>query len=85
MCGRLANATVRSIHDRMPAVLEQADWPLWLGERRAPGRASAPSCRSDEVLRLWRISTRVNAPKNNDPTLLDRAIKSGQGGGPNPT
>jgi putative SOS response-associated peptidase YedK len=27
-----ANATVAPVHDRMPLVLEEADWPLWLGE-----------------------------------------------------
>jgi putative SOS response-associated peptidase YedK len=27
-----ANATVAPIHDRMPLVLEEADWSLWLGE-----------------------------------------------------
>jgi putative SOS response-associated peptidase YedK len=27
-----ANVTVALIHDRMPLVLEEADWPLWLGE-----------------------------------------------------
>ena len=29
-----ATGTVAEIHDRMPLVLEQADWPLWLGEVR---------------------------------------------------
>jgi hypothetical protein len=27
-----ANAAVGPIHDRMPLVLEDVDWPLWLGE-----------------------------------------------------
>jgi putative SOS response-associated peptidase YedK len=27
-----ANALLSPIHDRMPVVLEEADWPLWLGE-----------------------------------------------------
>jgi putative SOS response-associated peptidase YedK len=27
-----ANATMMELHDRMPVVLEQADWPVWLGE-----------------------------------------------------
>jgi putative SOS response-associated peptidase YedK len=30
-----ANATLATIHDRMPLVLEERDWPTWLGE--APG------------------------------------------------
>jgi putative SOS response-associated peptidase YedK len=28
-----ANAVVAPIHDRMPLVLDEKDWPIWLGER----------------------------------------------------
>ncbi|MFL5269495.1 MAG: SOS response-associated peptidase family protein [Stellaceae bacterium] len=28
-----ANEVVALIHDRMPVVLEEEDWPVWLGER----------------------------------------------------
>jgi putative SOS response-associated peptidase YedK len=44
-----SNVQVAPIHDRMPLVLEQTDWPLWLGE--APGDPAAllrPS--ADDVL-----------------------------------
>jgi len=34
-----ANSLVAPIHDRMPVVLEEEDWPVWLGER--PGDVSA--------------------------------------------
>ena len=27
-----ATGAIAEIHDRMPLVLEEADWPLWLGE-----------------------------------------------------
>ena len=27
-----ANETLQPLHERMPVVLEEADWPLWLGE-----------------------------------------------------
>jgi putative SOS response-associated peptidase YedK len=33
-----ATGVVADIHDRMPLVLEEADWPLWLGE--VPGDAA---------------------------------------------
>jgi putative SOS response-associated peptidase YedK len=29
-----ANSVVASIHDQMPLVLDEADWPVWLGEER---------------------------------------------------
>ena len=64
------NALMVPIHDRMPVVLEPADWPVLLGE--ADGGPAAPlRPAADGVLRAWPISTRVNAPRNNTPDLLD--------------
>jgi putative SOS response-associated peptidase YedK len=64
------NALTVPIHDRMPAVLEPADWPVWLGEADGdPVALLRPA--ADDVLRAWPISTRVNAPRNNTPDLLD--------------
>jgi putative SOS response-associated peptidase YedK len=44
-----ANASLWSIHDRMPLVLEEADWPLWLGE--VPG-AKVDRLRHDVTLAI---------------------------------
>ncbi len=66
-----ANATMRTLHERMPVVLEPADWPVWLGE--AEGDAAAlmrPA--GDHALRLWPVSRAVNSVRNNGATLLDR-------------
>jgi putative SOS response-associated peptidase YedK len=64
------NALMIPIHDRMPVVLEPADWPVWLGEADGdPTALLRPA--ADGVLRAWPISTRVNAPRNNTPDLLD--------------
>ncbi len=66
-----ANAMMRPIHDRMAVVLEPADWPVWLGEQDGdPARLLHPP--GDAVLRLWPVSPRVNAPRNNTADLLDR-------------
>jgi putative SOS response-associated peptidase YedK len=27
-----ANAVMTDIHDRMPVIIEQSDWPIWLAE-----------------------------------------------------
>ena len=65
-----ANATMRQLHERMPVILEPADWPAWLGE--APGEPSAllrPA--ADDVLRLWPVSRAVNNVRNHGPELLD--------------
>ena len=28
-----ANQIMSQVHNRMPVILEEADWPVWLGER----------------------------------------------------
>jgi putative SOS response-associated peptidase YedK len=64
-----ANAEMQVLHDRMPLVLEPADWPLWLGESRGDAPAllrPAP----DGTLSAWRVSSRVNSPKINDAELV---------------
>jgi putative SOS response-associated peptidase YedK len=64
-----ANGLMAPVHNRMPVVIEAADWPVWLGE--AEGDAAAllrPA--AEDVLRLWPVSSRVNAPRNNDAGLL---------------
>lgn len=65
-----ANALMRSIHDRMPLVLEPADWPMWLGEQEGDVAALLHPA-ADDVLRLQPVSTRVNTPKNDTADLLD--------------
>ncbi len=65
-----ANAMMRPIHDRMPAVLEAEDWPVWLGEQDGdPAGLLRPA--PDDALKLWPVSPRVNAPRNNTADLLD--------------
>ena len=58
------------IHDRMPVILEERNWPAWLGEEDGdlcamlhPGAAG--------LLRIWPVSVRVNRPANNGPELLE--------------
>lgn len=62
-----ANATVPELHDRMPVILEQKDWPVWLGEG-APAELLRPA--GEDVLRIWPVSRAVNSPRNNGPELL---------------
>ena len=66
-----ANGTMQQLHERMPVILEAADWPAWLGE--ADGDAPAlmrPA--ADDVLNLWPVSRAVNNVRNNGADLLDR-------------
>ena len=65
-----ANETLRPIHERMPVVLEAADWPLWLGEEdRDPATLLRPAPAG--TLRAWPVSLRVNSANQNDAALAD--------------
>ena len=66
-----ANATMRQLHERMPVILEAADWPAWLGEVEGDPQALLRPA-ADTVLRLWPVSRAVNNVRNNGPELLDR-------------
>jgi putative SOS response-associated peptidase YedK len=65
-----SNELVGQIHNRMPAILEPESYERWLGLEPDPHDLliTYPS----EAMTMWPISTRVNAPKNDDPSLLDR-------------
>ena len=65
-----SNELVGQIHDRMPAILEPAGYERWLGLEPDPHDLliTYPS----EQMTMWPISTRVNKPENDDPSLLDR-------------
>ena len=64
-----ANAEMAEVHDRMPAILEPADWETWLeGNDEAASALLRPAPAA--TLRLWPVSRRVNAPTANGPELL---------------
>ena len=53
-----ANEALRSLHERMPVVLEAADWPLWLGEAEGdPARLIRPS---EAGFRTWQVDAAIN-------------------------
>lgn len=65
-----ANDTARTIHDRMPVIVESGDWPVWLGEEDGDATALLRPA-DDNILRAWPVSRRVNSPANNEISLLD--------------
>ena len=73
-----ANELVADIHDRMPVILAQADYARWLGEEPDPRDLMRPF--PADLMRMWPISTRVNKPENDDPTIVD-ADRIGNGRG----
>ena len=57
------------LHERMPVVLEPADWAAWLGEQDGdPAALLRPSA---AAFRVWPVSTRVNNVRNNGPELME--------------
>jgi len=64
-----ANEALRPLHERMPVVLEEPDWPLWLGETDGdPGQLIRPSAVG---FRTWRVGTAVNNVRHDAASLLD--------------
>ncbi|HWN48929.1 MAG TPA: SOS response-associated peptidase family protein [Xanthobacteraceae bacterium] len=65
-----ANTLTRTIHDRMPVLLDKADIEPWMS-----GAAGAKLLRpaADDRLRLWQVSRRFNKTGSGDdhPTLID--------------
>ena len=64
-----ANPVLRLLHERMPVILEAADWPVWLGETE--GDTAALLRPSAAELRVWRVGTAVNNVRNDNAALLE--------------
>jgi putative SOS response-associated peptidase YedK len=64
-----ANALVAEIHDRMPLILARDDYAHWLGEEADPRELMRPFPAG--LMRMWPISTRVNKPENDDPSIIE--------------
>jgi len=63
-----SNELIARIHDRMPAILQPADYERWLGSDPDPHDLliTFPA----EPMKMWPISKRVNSPRNDDEGLL---------------
>jgi putative SOS response-associated peptidase YedK len=64
-----ANDLLAPIQDRMPVIIEQADWPVWLGEAEGdPAALLRPA--PNEVLRVWQVDRKVGNVRNDGPDLI---------------
>jgi len=61
---------VADIHDRTPVILAPADYVRWLSDEPDPRELMRPFPAG--LTRIWPISTRVNKPENNDPSIIER-------------
>jgi putative SOS response-associated peptidase YedK len=64
-----ANELVAEIHDRMPLIIAAGDYARWLGEEPDPQELMRPFAAA--AMRMWPISTRVNKPENDDPSIVE--------------
>jgi putative SOS response-associated peptidase YedK len=68
-----ASESIRSIHDRMPAILPGPAWEPWLDPAFADtgklSEALGPFDRN--ALQAWPVSRLVNAPRNEGPKLIE--------------
>jgi len=68
-----ANATLRSIHDRMPVIVPRDRWDAWLDpdETNPEALKSLMGPAPDDLLERYRVSSAVNHVARNDPTLIE--------------
>jgi putative SOS response-associated peptidase YedK len=64
-----ANPPLSLIQERMPVIIERADWKVWLGEEDDDLTALLRALPADR-LRVWAIERTVNSVKNDGPELL---------------
>jgi len=64
-----ANTLMRQVHDRMPVILEEADWDHWLDAGATGGEALMRPA-AEDVLELFPVSTRVGSVRNDGPDLI---------------
>lgn len=67
-----ANETLRSLHDRMPVILDPANHDLWLDADTIPWELE-PLLRPhpDEDMRFHPVTTRVNYVTHDDPACME--------------
>jgi putative SOS response-associated peptidase YedK len=66
------NGLMATLHDRMPVILNEQDWPKWLGEEPASVtelKALLVPCRSDRI-KMWPVDKRVGNVRNDDRDLV---------------
>lgn len=65
------NDAMAEIHNRMPVILDESDWPKWLGEEPATIEELLALLRPcpDEWLKIWPVDKRVGNVRNTGPEL----------------
>ena len=65
------NELMRTIHDRMPVIIEPGDYAAWLNaDNENPKALLRPY--PDSRMEAYPVSLRVNSPANDDSSLVER-------------
>jgi putative SOS response-associated peptidase YedK len=69
-----ANELVAPLHDRMPVILQEKDWPAWLGEVQASNDDLKGMLRPapPDQLQVWPVDRRVGNVKNEGAELAQQ-------------
>ncbi len=69
------NELMEPIHDRMPVILDEDDWPKWLGEEPANDNELKALLKPFPSARMtaWPVGKAVGSVKNTGPELIERA------------
>ena len=68
-----ASDDVAAIHDRMPAIIPQEAWSLWLDPNTTDAAAVQPLLRPypADAMKAYPVTTRVGSPRVDDPSLIE--------------
>ena len=66
-----SNEVIAKLHDRMPVILDRADWPKWLGEEPATDEELLAMLRPSpgQVLKVWPVDKKVGNVRNRGAEL----------------
>jgi putative SOS response-associated peptidase YedK len=69
------NALCADLHNRMPVILPQETWAMWLGEEPAePDQLKSIVVPYIGPMVAWAVSARVGNVRNNDASLIEPVI-----------
>ena len=69
------NSLMKPIHNRMPVILDPDTWDHWLtAEDTAIPMALLQSYPAKKMA-AYKVSTRVNSPKNNDAAVIEPLVE----------
>ncbi len=69
-----SKGVVARLHDRMPVLLDRAACDVWIDPRVTDVKAVLAAATSDGLI-AYPVSPRVNTPKNDDPSILERVTE----------